>query len=101
LPKETDLIHDNIEGCIFDYCKRHFDTLKFHNKPVLSNYSKSKLDNKNKPTNYINIIENEIVRLKRTLRESIELIAKNNPAMTTAISLIVGFILGLLSILIQ
>ncbi|NOQ26796.1 MAG: hypothetical protein GQ564_15660 [Bacteroidales bacterium] len=103
LPNNTNLIDidKSIEGCIFDYCRRHHDSLKFHIKPIISNYSKSILGNKNKPDNYVNIIESEIRRLKRSLWESIELKAKENPAMTTVISLIIGFIFGLLTNLIK
>jgi hypothetical protein len=103
LPKSTDLIDTNktIEGCVFDYCRRHYDSLKFHRKPIISNYSQSKLDNKNKPDNYVKTIEGEIQYLRRSFRENLELKAKENPAMTTIISLLVGFALGLLTNLIK
>jgi len=101
LPTTTDLIHRDIQGCIFDYCKRHIDTLKFHNKPKLSSHSRTQLESKNKPENYIKIIDNEINRLKRSYFEKLELYVKRNPAMTTIISLIVGFLLGLLTNMIK
>jgi hypothetical protein len=103
LPNDTDLIDTDktIEGCVFDYCRRHHDSLKFHKKPIISNYSKNRLDNKNKPNNYVNIIESELKSLKRSFRETIELKVKENPAMTTTISLIIGFVLGILTNLIQ
>lgn len=101
LPATTDLIHRDIQGCIFDYCKRHIDTLKFHNKPKLSLHSRTKLENKNKPEDFIKIIDNEINRLKRSHIEKLELYVKRKPAMTTIISLIVGFILGLITNMIK
>ncbi|NLL28174.1 MAG: hypothetical protein GX259_05200 [Bacteroidales bacterium] len=101
LPKSTDLIHRDTQGCIFDYCKRHIDTLKFHNKPKLSSHSRTKLENKNKPKNYIKMIDEEIIKLKRSFTEKLELYVKRNPAKTTIISLIFGFILGLITNMIK
>jgi hypothetical protein len=97
LPETTDLIHRDIQGCIFDYCKRHIDTLKFHNDPKLSSHSRLKLESKNKPVNYLKVIDKEIKRLNRSYIEKLELYVKKNPAMTTIISLIIGFILGLIT----
>lgn len=101
LPEKVDLIHNNNEGCIFDYCKRHVDTLKFHERPKLSSHSRNKLNNKNKPEDYLKTIDKEIIRLKRSVFEKLELYFKQNPAMTTIISLILGFILGLITNLIK
>ena len=97
LPESTKLIHKNIEGCIFDYCKRHIDTLKFHVNPKLSSYSRNILENKNKPENYILYIDKEITMLKRSIMEKLELYVKKNTAMTTLITLIIGFLLGLIT----
>lgn len=96
LPSNTNLIHQNVRGCLFDYCKRHIDGLKFHENPKLCSESIAELEKKQKPEKFVENLISEIEKLKRTNIEKIELWVNNNQALTIFITTVIGFVLGLI-----
>lgn len=101
LPEKTSIIHTNVKGCLFDFCKRHNDTLKFHLRPMICSESIAELEKMQKPENLIDNLKIEINSLGRTSIEKTELWVKQNQALTAIITTAIGFILGLLTNMIR
>lgn len=101
LPKGTNLVHSNVEGCLFDYCRRHHDALKFHNKPTLCSDSIATLEKMQRPENFINNLQLEISQLGRSRLEKMELWVKQNQALTALVTIALGFVLGVITSLIN
>lgn len=97
LPETTNLIHQNVSGCLFDYCRRHSDSLKFHERPEICCDSIAELKKLQRPEDLIENLKKEIKYLGRTRIEKLELWVKKNQALTAIIATAIGYILGLLT----
>jgi hypothetical protein len=91
------LHHLQTRKCLFDMNGDKYDVIHNTEKPKICNSCKSVLNEKSLPSDFINKVEKELKKIKKTTLCSIRMNIKKRPILAVFLSLLSGFFINILA----
>lgn len=91
------LTHDETKGCIFDMCGDKRDIIYSCQMPIICEHCKAKMKESACPSDFIELLSKEILKIKKPLYYQITDFIKSHPYLSLGIGIVFSVLFNILS----